>query len=63
MIESRHAVVFKRKLAEHRQVLLEGMAQMASADIGAYRQLSGQIQGLADALKLSDDADFEINGG
>jgi hypothetical protein len=62
-IESRHAIVLKQKIAEHRQTLLEALGNGAAADYGAYKQLAGQIQGLADALKLSDDADYEINGG
>lgn len=27
-----------------------------------YKQLVGRLQGLADALKLSEQADFEISG-
>lgn len=63
MSESNHARIFKKKLAERRQELLEAMATGYALDHGTYKQCVGQIQGLADAVKLSDDADYEINGG
>lgn len=61
MSESRHSGVFKRLLAEYRQELLEAMASSAKVDV--YQQLVGRIQGLADAVRLSDAADEEISGG
>lgn len=62
-LESRHAIILKQKIVEHRQELLEMLAAGHVQDFGIYKQVVGQIQGLADAVKLSDDADYEINGG
>lgn len=62
-LESRHAIIFKQKIAEHRQKLLETLGTGYAVDYGNYKQIVGQIQGLADAMKFSDDADYEINGG
>lgn len=61
MIESRHSGVFKRLLAEYRQTLLEAM--VGTGDVDTFKNLRGRIQGLADAVNLSDAADEEINGG
>jgi len=62
MIQSRHGIALKEKIAEHRHALLEQMA--AGIDANNYYWMAvGRVQGLADAIKLSEDADLELNGG
>lgn len=61
-IKSQHSRVFEQRLAAFRQTLLEGIAAGTPADYPAYRQLVGQIQGIGDALKISEEADFNISG-
>ena len=49
-------------IAEHRQEVLELMAR--GIDSSNYYWLAvGRLQGLADAAKLSEDADLELSGG
>lgn len=62
-IQTRHAVILKRLIDEHRQGLLEGLGASCAKDYGEYKQVAGQIQGLNMALELSEAADREINGG
>lgn len=62
-IESRHGMLTRRKLNEHRAGLIEGLATGAPSDYPAYMQLVGRIHGIDEALKISDAADFELNGG
>lgn len=61
-IKSAHARVFEQLVAEWRTKLLEGLASGVYTDFPAYRQCVGQLEGLNDALKLSDEADFKLNG-
>lgn len=59
-IKSHHARLFEQLVAAYRQTLLEGM--VAGLPAKKYRQHVGRIQGLDDALKLSEEADFKLNG-
>jgi hypothetical protein len=61
--ESRHGSILKRNIAEHRQKLLEDLGMSCAKDYGEYKQIVGRIQGLDEALGLSEAADREINGG
>lgn len=61
MSESRHGGYLKQKLREHRQTLLEGLAQGVSQE--NYWITIGKIAGLADAEALSADADTELSRG
>lgn len=61
-IKSQHSRVFEQRLAEHRQTLIAGLATGTPTDYAAYRQLVGQIQGIDDALKISEQADFNLSG-
>lgn len=61
MSESRHNSLFKRKLDAYRGELLQSVLQLQ--DWGATKQLIGRLQGLDDAIKLADDADYELSGG
>ncbi len=59
-IRSNHARVLTQLLAERRQLILESMSGGVKKMI--YHQLVGQLKGLDDALKLSEEADFKLNG-
>lgn len=63
MSDSRHGTILKQKLHERAQTLLGQLGGGCAKDYGDYKQVVGQILGLMDAEKLSDEADFEINGG
>lgn len=59
-MESRHGGVLKQKLAERRQELLEQLAGGLTQE--GYWTVVGQIDGLADAARLSEDADSQLSG-
>lgn len=59
-IRSQHGRLFQRLVAEQRQTLLESLALGHDQEI--YMSLVGQVRGLDDALRLSEQADFEISG-
>jgi len=59
-IRSQHSRIFERLMAEHRQQVLESLA--IGHDTSMYMRLVGQVQGIDDALKISERADFEISG-
>lgn len=61
-IRSQHSRIFEQLIAEHRDALVESLSLGVPPDYPAYRQLVGRIQGIADALKLSEEADFKISG-
>lgn len=61
IIRSRHSGRFAELLAARRQELLEALA--AGADHESYLRLVGQVRGLDEATRLSDQADFELSGG
>lgn len=62
-IRSQHGRALDAKLAAHRARLLDDLAAGTLPDYPMYRQIVGRLEGLADAAKLSEEADFEINGG
>ena len=59
-IKSQHTRIFEKRIAEHRQQILESMALGHAND--TYWSLVGQIQGIDDALRISEEADFTISG-
>jgi predicted thioredoxin/glutaredoxin len=61
-IKSAHSRVFEQLLSEWRQRLLEALATNAVQDYAGYRHRVGQLEGLNDALRLSEEADFKLNG-
>lgn len=61
-IKSQHSRVFDQHLAAHRQTLVDSLATGTPQDYPAYRQIVGQIQGIDDAVKISEEADFKISG-
>lgn len=61
-IRSQHSRIFERLIADRRELLIEALVEGHPGDHAAYRQIVGQIQGLSDALKISEQADFELSG-
>jgi hypothetical protein len=59
-IKSQHTRIFEQRVAVRRQEILESMA--LGHQNNSYWSLVGQIQGLDDALKISEEADFTISG-
>jgi hypothetical protein len=59
-IKSQHSRLFEHQLAARRQGLLESLA--GGLDVNTYWRLVGQIQGLDDAVKISEESDFKISG-
>lgn len=61
-IKSQHSRVFENLMHLHRETLIEGLIAGTPEDHLAYRQLVGRLQGLAEALRISEEADFNISG-
>ena len=61
-IKSQHSMIFQQLMAERRQQWINSMTAGTPADYETYRQMVGYIQGLDDALRLSEEADFKISG-
>jgi hypothetical protein len=61
-IKSHHTRVFERLMYEHRSALIDALAGGIPADYPGYRQLVGQVQGINDALRISEEADFSLSG-
>ncbi len=61
-IKSHYSRLFEQLVVKLRAELLEGLAAGTAGDYAAYRQHVGRIQGLDDALKLSEEADYKLNG-
>lgn len=61
-IRSLHSKIFERLIAEHRLMLIEGLIAGTPDDHPAYRQIVGRLQGITDALKISEQADYELSG-
>ena len=62
-MESQHARILKRLLAERRQALLESLVSGTFVEPNWHKEVIGRINGLDEAVRLSDDADYEISGG
>ena len=61
-IKSHHSRLFEQLMAEHRLALVDAIVGGLAPDYAAYRQFVGQIQGINDALKISEEADFKLSG-
>lgn len=59
-VRSHHARVLAQLIAERRQLVLEALATGMPQQ--NYWQSVGQIQGLDDALKMSEEADYKLTG-
>lgn len=60
---SRHGRLLEERIEEYILTLSSQLGSGAAVDYPAYRQAVGQLQGLRDALKISEDLDREISGG
>ncbi len=61
-IKSAHGRLLEQLIAARRAQLIDQFVSGACPDYASYRQCVGLIEGLDDALKLSDEADFKLNG-
>lgn len=61
-IKSLHSRTFERLVEQQRGILTASLADGHMGNYADYKQLVGRLQGLADALKLSEQADFELSG-
>jgi hypothetical protein len=61
-IRSQWSRVFAQLLVTHRQALLEALGDGVPIDYAAYRQIVGRIEGIDDALKFAEEADFKLSG-
>lgn len=61
-IQSHHSRQLKQLIAGWRETLLNDLALGNCDDYATYRQCVGRLQGLDDALRLSEEADFKLNG-
>lgn len=59
-IRSQHGRATEELLRQHRQTLLESLVVGHKTKI--YWRIVGQVQGIDDALRISDEADFKLNG-
>jgi hypothetical protein len=60
-IRSQHTRVFEQLMHAHRETLIAALITGA-LDHLAYRQLVGRLQGIADALRISEEADYKLSG-
>lgn len=60
---SRHGRLLEERIEEHILSLSAQLGFGSATDYASYRQAVGQLQGLRDALKISEDLDREISGG
>lgn len=61
-IKSQHSRVFERLMIEHREALVDALTGGIPHDYPSYRHMVGQVQGMNDALRISEEADFELSG-
>lgn len=61
-IRTQHSRIFEQLLSARRDALVEALVAGIPGDHAAYRELVGRIHGIADALKISEEADFKLNG-
>lgn len=61
-IKSQHSIKLERLCREYQEAIFASLAAGTPADYPAYRQLVGELQGIANALRLSEQADFELSG-
>ena len=61
-MQSRHNSLLTAKLAERRAEILESLGAGVT-DWPTYSRLVGHLQGLDEAQKLGNDADYELDGG
>lgn len=60
-IKSQHSRRLAQLLAERRQQLLEGLVALAQPHDG-YLVTAGKVQGLDEAIQISEQVDRELSG-
>lgn len=60
-IKSLHSRTFERLIAQQQAVLMASLVTGVD-DYATYRQIVGRLQGLDDALRISEQADYELSG-
>lgn len=60
---SRHGRLLEERIAERISDLSQQMLKSPAADYASYRQIVGRVEGLLDALKISEEIDGENEGG
>jgi hypothetical protein len=60
---SRHGRLLEERIEERIAELGQQIVTVPAADYATYRQIVGRVEGLADALKISQEIDGENNGG
>lgn len=61
-IKSQHSRLFEQLLAERKQQWVNSLMSGTPADYETYRQMVGLLQGLDEALKISEEVDFKLSG-
>lgn len=61
-IKSQHSNVLERLIKAQQADLLTSLGVGGPQDYAAYKQIVGRIEGLGDALRISEMADYEISG-
>lgn len=59
-IKSQHSRLFERLVAERRQQLVDAISTGVLES--EYPKLVGQIRGLDEALRMSEEADYKLSG-
>jgi hypothetical protein len=62
LVRSHYSGMLGARLTELRDKLAYELGSGCAADYATYRQIVGRIQGLDDALKISEDVDLVLNG-
>lgn len=62
MIKSAHSREFDKRLRELRDKIVGDLADGCAMDFAAYRQIVGRIEGMNDALAISEGVDQEMSG-
>ena len=61
-IRGPHSRIFEDLMFRHRQAAIDALVGGIPNDYAGYRQMVGIVQGLNDALKISEEADFKLSG-
>ena len=61
-VRSAHSRLLEQLIEQWKAKLVEGLTGVAYPDYASYRQCVGRFEGLNDALKFSEEADFKLNG-
>lgn len=62
LVRSHYSGMLGARLRELREKIALDLADGCAMDYAAYRQIVGRMQGLDDAMKISEDVDLVLNG-